>query len=416
MSVGIGQEERECPLCLSLEAQIVLALPPTPLGDRFCSSAEEALSLKSYPLGVARCTFCKHLFVSSLTNADDSYQNYLFESGSSPGLSRAFQEIAHETSSRHNIDGSSLILDIGGNDGTWLDCFRQSGAELVLVEPAPEPASIAQGIGIPVIRDYFSLEAVNQSGLVRKPPRIISLNFVFANMPSPKDVLRQIVQLSDPSTIISIMTGYHPAQLQVGMFDYVYHEHLSYFSCWDFQKMAKEFGLTITYAREVPLKGGSLHIEMQLFKDSTDESEVFKTMLKREAWIDSPIGNQWASVSHKISSAQETVRAEITKARLDSMAVIGYGASHSTTTLSHALAISSDFDVIIDDNPLKHGRFAPGTGVAVEASQAVIDGKPALFIILAWQHGPSILESLRQSKASGRVLMLFPVFYLEELG
>jgi hypothetical protein len=219
----------------------------------------------------------------------------------------------------------------------------------VLVEPAPEPASIAQGIGIPVIRDYFSLEAVNQSGLVRKPPRIISLNFVFANMPSPKDVLRQIVQLSDPSTIISIMTGYHPAQLQVGMFDYVYHEHLSYFSCWDFQKMAKEFGLTITYAREVPLKGGSLHIEMQLFKDSTDESEVFKTMLKREAWIDSPIGNQWASVSHKISSAQETVRAEITKARLDSMAVIGYGASHSTTTLSHALAISSDFDVIIDD-------------------------------------------------------------------
>jgi hypothetical protein len=340
----------------------------------------------------------------------------LFLSESSPGLSKAFQEIANDIASRHNLGEQDLLIDVGANDGTWLQCFYSTRADLLAVEPAPKPASIAANLGIAVINDYFSSDIVFDSGLMKKSPRLVSLNYVFANIPSPKETLRQIIEISDNSTVISIMTGYHPSQLQVSMFDYVYHEHLSYFSCRDFQTLAEELGLVITYARETPLKGGSLHIEMQLKSDLAPTSEIFSLMLKREHWLDSPIDNQWASIASQIDHTRELVQKEIGNARSRGLQIVGYGASHSTTTLSFALGIASDLDLIVDDNAHKFGLFAPGTGVPVKHKTSVIGSGEVLIIVLAWQHEPLILESIRSLGVSGEILVPFPSLYLEKLG
>ena len=130
------------------------------------------------------------------------------------------------------------------------------------VEPAPTPAAISKSRGIPVINDYFTLTNVLRSGLLTQTPRVISLNYVFANLPNPHEILCDIASLIDDNTVTTVLTGYHPAQLTVSMFDYVYHEHLSYYSCQDLQALAEK-GLTITHCRETPQKGGSLYLEMQ---------------------------------------------------------------------------------------------------------------------------------------------------------
>lgn len=405
---------RACPLCGSPEHQRILSLPSTPLGDRFTESEVEARALPSWPLEVVRCAACGHCFLANLTEADDSYLHYLFGTVQSPGLPTAFAEIVADIGLRRNIGVGNLVLDIGANDGSWLDCFRKHGSEVLAVEPAPEPARIALGKGIPIVQNYFSVQSIRASGLLIQAPRIVSMNYVFANIPDPIETLRGIAAISDDETVISVLTGYHPAQLAVGMFDYVYHEHVGYFSCRDFVRMADSIGFTVTYAREIPLKGGSIHIEMERTIRGREQSSLFSTMLKREIWLDDPNGIQWREMTARIRTTRDEMAAAIMAAKRAGLPVIGYGASHSTTTLLYALGIETAIDLVVDDNPTKHGRFSPGTGVPVVSRDAIEAGAPACVVVLAWQHGPQIRDSLRESGFKGQVITPFPAFAIEE--
>ncbi len=410
----IDMQPRPCPICGSENFHTVLTLPNTPLGDRFTTDPNTAKSLTSYPLKVDRCSSCGHCFVPFFTEPDESYQHYLFESNQSPGLNRCFIEIVSDLSKRHSLTDHDLILDIGANDGTWLSCFEAMGCDLIAVEPAPQPAEAATRRGITVINDYFTEEKVRSSGLIKKTPKLISMNYVFANLPDPIQVLRDIASISDSDTILSVLTGYHPAQLAVGMFDYVYHEHLSYFSCQDFLNMAQSTGLIVSYCREIPLKGGSLHLEMRKADSGVEQSTLFTMMLKREGWLDQPRNIQWSMMTDKLQQTRSLIQSTIERAKSQRRPIVGYGASHSTTTLTYSLGIESSLDFVVDDNPAKQGRYSPGSAIPVHSPEHLSRHPEACVVILGWQHGPRILTNLLNYCFSGLVIMPFPQ-YTEEV-
>lgn len=405
---------RSCPMCGSSEAHIVLELPSTPLGDRYSITASDATSLICYPLQVSRCDSCGHCYIPILTEPDESYQHYLFQSSQSPGLPDSFREIVEDLIIRHKLDYESLIIDIGANDGSWLSFFQSACHKLLAIEPAPHPALKAKERGLDVINDYFSASNVLSSGLLSQPPRIVSMNYMFANVPNPLSILKDIANISDVNTIISILTGYHPAQLSVGMFDYVYHEHLSYYTCQDFLNMANEAGLTVTYCRELPLKGGSLHIELSKTNNRQRHSTLFSTMLKRERWLDQPKDRQWLLTGELIREVGDKVKALLKEARANGQTVIGYGASHSTTTLCFSLGIDNLLDYIVDDNPAKHDRYSPKHAIPIKTPDNINDYHSPCVIILGWQHAPKIIEALSQRNFRGTVITPFPCFKVEE--
>ena len=407
---------RGCPLCTSRDAHQVLDLPPTPLGDRFLPNRIDALKLPLYPLNVFRCNSCQHIYLPFAVDPEESYSNYLFTSAISPGLVPAFSEIASDICQRHQIGKGDLVLDIGANDGSWLSCFEKSGASVLAVEPAPGPAAVASKRGIPVISEYFTKDVISKSKLLTQPPRIVSMNYMFANVPRPLDVLSDVAAICDENSIISILTGYHPAQLSVSMFDYVYHEHLSYFTGLDFQLMAAQLGLVVTFCRELPLKGGSIQIEFRKTSAGRVQSDLFSALLKREKWLGEPQDTQWHKVQAKIQAAKDSMSAILETKNREYEAILGYGASHSSTTLSFAMGIENELHGIIEDNPAKHGTYAPGSGVKVDSLEKYrSNDTPATIIILAWQHSPLILSKLKQNQIRGVSITPFPCFHTESI-
>jgi len=407
---------RGCPLCTSREAHQVLDLPPTPLGDRFLRNRIKALELPLYPLNVLRCTTCQHIYLPFVTSPEESYSEYLFTSAISPGLVAAFSEIAADMCQRHRIGKGDLVLDIGANDGSWLSCFESSSSRVLAVEPAPGPAALASERGIPVISEYFRKDAIFQSKLLTQPPRIVSLNYVFANVPNPLDVLSDVAAICDENSIISILTGYHPAQLSVSMFDYIYHEHLSYFTLLDFQLIAEQLGLVVTFCRELPLKGGSIHIELKKKTPGQEQSAMFSMLLKREGWLDQPKDTKWLTVQQNLKGTKDKIRQFVDSKKCEQAVILGYGASHSTTTLSYTLGIEDDMHGVIDDNPSKQDTYAPGSGVRVGSLGNLCSTDNVVsIIVLAWQHGPAIIERLRQIGFRGSVAVPFPTFQIQTL-
>lgn len=402
-------EPRNCPLCSDSQVRLLLDLGETPLGDRYCETQSQALAQKADPLRVGACCTCNHVFLLDLPDIDETYMNYLFTTSSSPGLDSAFKALASELIRRHEVATDDLVLDIGANDGTWLLPFRDAGATVVAVEPAPMPATEARKAGIDVIQEYFSPVAVRDSGLVVQAPRLISLNFMFANVPDPLGLLSGVAELAGPDTVVSIMTGYHPAQLAVGMFDYVNHDHLSYFSCRDFLGLAEAVGLAVTRVAEVPLKGGSLHVEMQK-TTAPDDAEIPALVVKRENWLDQPTDSQWNEIGVRIALASEQLRMDLLEARSHGRRIIGYGASISATSLIYAFGIESLLDELVDDNPLKQGRYSPGCGLLVSGSEVLREISDAVVVVVAWQHAPAIQARLNDIGFSGHVIVPFPSY------
>ena len=72
--------------------------------------------------------------------------------------------------------------------------------------------------------------------------------------------------------------------------------------------------------------------------------------------------------------------------------IIGFGASHSTTTLLYNFDINKYIDFIIDNNTSKYETFSPGYGLPILPIQILKDIHVDYVLILAWQHANTIIK------------------------
>ena len=56
---------------------------------------------------------------------------------------------------------------------------------------------------------------------------------------------------------------------------------------------------------------------------------------------------------------------ELEKIKRKKKTIIGLGASHSVSTLTHHFKLNKFFDYLVDDNKKKHGLYSPGSNLIV---------------------------------------------------
>jgi hypothetical protein len=92
---------------------------------------------------------------------------------------------------------------------------------------------------------------------------------------------------------------------------------------------------------------------------------------------------------------------ELTNLKNSGKKIIGFGASHSTTTLLYHFELSKFIDYIVDDNPSKHNLFSPGYHIPVYSTKKLYDDNPDYVLLLAWQHANTIMERHNKYRENG---------------
>jgi len=398
-------DRRDCPVCGSAQNEEVLGLNPTPLGDALCSSQTEALALLQYPLSLAMCQLCRHVFVPKAVPPEESYSNYFFSSSKSPGLSDVMETMAKDLWSVSRGEAGDTVVDLGSNDGTFLSAFKALGATVQGVEPSDRQSLLANSIGIPTRNEYFNESVADSISSGMGSPRIITVHNVLANLPDPGRFLRDVRSLASSDTLISVVTGYHPDQFAVNMVDYVYHEHLSYFTACDFRSLAASAGLDVISVRRIPLKGGSIHLLLKPSVGSEHHSSDFMQLLAWETWRDIRSKAFFQELQGRLRAngawLEEFLSGNATEK------IYGYGCSHSVTTLIYLFSLGPTLTGLVDDNQDRQGLYAPGTGLEI-LSPEVLRNMNHTVLILAWQHDWRITNRLRSLNHNGVVAQFMP--------
>jgi hypothetical protein len=98
------------------------------------------------------------------------------------------------------------------------------------------------------------------------------------------------------------------------------------------------------------------------------------------------------------------------------MRIAGYGAPTKSTTLLTHFGLGDDIlDFIIDDNPLKQGKFTPGFHIPIMGPDELYKRKPDYLVVLAWNFAEPIMEKHQKYKnIGGQFILPMPIAHIVE--
>lgn len=394
-----------CRLCESGNVAVVLRLLPSALADSYVGEAELDVPQPRYPLDLTLCKDCGFVFIPDVVDPETIYRDYVYVTTSSMGLADHFEAYANDVLRRIHPANGALVVDIGSNDGTLLAFFRAAGLRVLGIEPAREIARAATNRGVETIPEFFTVDLARELRRRHGAAAIVTVNNLFANIDDLRAFVLGVREWLSPDGVFIFESSYLGDMIDNMVFDFVYHEHLSYLSVKPLASFFRHMGMELIDLLPVPTKGGSLRYTVQLAGGPRRTSEVVGEYLAREAR--SGIGDVAAfeRFAAAIDQAKRRLSEFLAPYRRDGKRVAAYGGSATSTTLIHQFELDN-LEFIADDNPAKHNKFSPGYHIPVLPSAALYEKKPDCVVLLAWRYSTPIVEKHREFVRSGGLFVV----------
>lgn len=405
MTIEHAKELKECLCCGSQHLVETLNLGTQPMANSFIET-QDTPEL-TFPLVLNRCQQCFHLQLSYAVDPDLLFKNYLYVSGTTQTLRDYFDWFANETLGYFSERPKS-VLDIACNDGSQLNSFKALGLATYGIDPATNlhPLSSANH---EVILDYFTQEHVE--GLKAKQLDIITAQNVFAHNDYPLDFLLQCKEIMHDGTVLFIQTS-QADMVRNNEFDTIYHEHLGFFSANSMKALADRAGLYLIDIRKTLIHGNSY---MFVFSKVAGPADKVEQVLAEERVAGLMNPQTYVDYADKCVQVVKELEETIAHYRMMDYLIVGYGAAAKGMTLINFGDLYLDF--IIDDNPLKQGRYCPGSHIPVvniDILEECQDLKVA-FIPLAWNFFTEIRNNIKKKrdKEGDLFIRYFPTISVE---
>lgn len=381
-----------CRLCGGKSLEQVLRLTPSPPVDAYVPAGRLKEFQESFPLDLFLCHSCGHVQLLDVVNPELLFGNYIYETSSSPGLVEHFRKYADAILTTFHPAPGSLVVDIGSNDGTLLNFFKNQGFRVLGVDPAREMAQKAIESGIETLDGFFTNNMARQIRNEHGPAAIVTANNVFAHADDLSDMADGVRTLLAPDGCFVFEVSYLLDMIQGMVFDFIYHEHLCYHSVKPLVSFLGQHGMVLIDAQRIPTKGGSLRCITQPAEASRSQSLTIAQMLELEASIGLDRPEIFKSFAVKIESVKNQLVRLLSDLKGKGETFAGYGASATVTVLLYHFGLRDFITFLVDDNPLRQNLFSPGYHIPVLSPDAIYKKKPDYVVILAWRFAQPIIS------------------------
>jgi len=414
-------QRTSCRLCEGKELELIVPFIPTPIGGAFVSKEDLGKEQESYSLDMYQCKTCGHVQLLDVVDPKILFSNYSYFSGKT-GLVKHFSELAdkimQKNISNHNSLNNDLpninqkpmmVVDIGSNDGAFLQFFKNKGHKVLGVDPAKNVAQFANESGIETIPKMFDLATAQ---LIRKdygPADIITANNVFAHTDDMIGMARSVQSLLAEDGLFYFEVSYLIDVINKMLLGAIFHEHLCYHTVKPLSLFLKQQGLELIDVERVPIQGGSLICTAQLIGGKNQISPHIRELIELEENLGVYKPGYFLHFVQKLEESKIKVAFIIKEIKSAGKRIAAYGAARGGTLITYQFNLGSVIDYIVDDNPEKINFYSPGNHIPVLPASTIYEQHPDYVIILAWVHSKAIIEKNRKFlEQGGKFITFFP--------
>ena len=397
-----------CRLCLSKEIEMAVNMGKSPISEKYVKKENLENIIPKVSLNLYFCKNCSHVQLIDVVNPDFLWADFTFKTARDIKLINHFKDYVERVINVQQINDEDLILDIGSNDGTLLQCFKDKGLQNILgVDPASQIVDQANLSGIKTIKGYFNLELANKISNTNGKAKVITANNVFAHMDDLRGMLEAIKFMMNEESIFVFEVSYLLDVVKKMLIGTIFHEHLSYHSIISLKQFLNSFNLDIIKVERGPEQGGSIICYAKIKKQSNRiHNSVFELIeLEKKEKLDKIETIQ--KMNDQLTDLKNELNKIIKKIKHENKTISGFGAARSGTTFLSYFGIGNHIDYLYDDNNEKHFKFSPGDQIEVLPTKDIDENKPDYLIILAWIHADNIISKNQNYLENGGAFLRF---------
>ena len=363
-------------------------------------------NLKKYPTIISQCQNC--LLIQLKYSVPDKLlfpNNYSYLSGNSKEKINNFISILakiKKTSKKKNPQ----ILDIGSNDGSFLEIVKKKYPKVLGVEPT-NTARNAIKKGINTIKKSLNFKLAKK--ILNKYSKfdfIIASNF-FAQTNNLKEILKSIKLILDKKGLLIVEVQYlYELLLQKG-FDSFHHEHVAYYTLSSITKLLEKYNLYVFDAEKLKVHGGMLRVYISLNKKPI--TKKMKKILASEN--DRNIINKIKNLNLFRIKFSNKLNKFFYNLKKKGKKIYGMGAApRACVMLNSANLTKNEIDLVGEvSKSLKCNKYVPGTNIMVRNENKIIRDKPDYVVILAWHLKRRIINLLSKKGYKGNFIIPLPI-------
>ncbi len=386
-----------CRLCKSKNLSNLIDFGDVALGNNLQDTFKEAINVEEYPLQVLNCNKCNHFQLSCAVNPNLLYAtNYTYLSGVGLSFVKHIKSYVEWVKHRTKLTDSSLVVEIGSNDGTCLEIFKNNGYKVCGVDPAELAAKIAMEKNVFTINEFFNVNTsktiINKFG----QPDLITSQNVLAHVNDLGETFTNIYKLLKDKGYFVFEIGYFRNVLESGCFDTIYHEHLDYHHAAPLVKYLSSIGFDVVDLEVNNIQGGSLRLLLKKTGEGrvSLQAQDFLVNEKRSVLNNKNFLLNWSEKVVKICNNLEAVVKELL---VNNVNCYAYGSpTKATLLLKMSKFLQDNIRFIVEDNKNKVGKFLPKSSLPIYDVNELDFNTPAVIIILAWNFADDIIIKLKK--------------------
>jgi SAM-dependent methyltransferase len=387
-----------CEVCGARALAPVLDLGAHPMCDDLVAVGDARIC-REYPIEILYCADCATAHQRFQVPKQELFpRSYHYRSRFTADVLDGMKELVASCEARFGGLAGRTVLDVGCNDGSLLDFFRERGAKTVGIEPT-DAAKDAQAKGHAVYNGFLEESLAGEVAAKCGKPDFITFTNVFAHIENLPGVVASLKRLIGASTRIVIENHYLGAVLDGNQFDTFYHEHPRTYSATSFERIARALGLPLAGVEFPSRYGGNIRVYL-----GGDSGSMDAALLERER----AYGERFAELAANVGRWKAKKGAQIAALVREHGPLRAKAFPGRAAILVKLLGLGTESIVAVHEKPgsMKIGHYLPGTRIPIVSDELLFSGKaaPVPVLNLAWHISTEIHGYLRRNGYAGPVV------------
>lgn len=375
-----------CRHCRTPLEHVFLDLGFAPPSNAYLTAADLKAPELYFPLKLFVCKHCWLVQTEDYTQADELFGNdYAYFSSISASWLAHAARYTEMITTRLGLGEESFVIEVAANDGYLLKNFVAAGIPCMGIEPTASTAAAAEGLGIPIRREFFGTALARTIAAEGKQADLIIGNNVYAHVPDINDFTAGLKATLKRGGTITLEFPHLMRLIEHVQFDTVYHEHFSYLSLYTVSRIFQQAGLRVFDVQELSTHGGSLRVYGSHEDDPRSSADAVQGILDAEESFGLRSLVKYNAFQQKADMVKTGLVSFLIDQKRAGKKVAAYGAAAKGNTLLNYAGVKPDLlPYVCDAAASKQGKFLPGSHIPIVPPTALKESRPDILLILPW--------------------------------